>query len=312
MSQPLQTVSVIIPTYNRAGAVCQAIESALGQTVPPAQIIVVDDGSQDGTRERLTPYLDRISYVFQENQGVSAARNRGVREAKSELIAFLDSDDVWHPRKLEVQLHYLQQYPETALIGAVSFVDTAADWPPLPDVARLTGHRVALEDVVVRSPFATSTVVMRKRCMDVVGFFDTRLRNAEDRDMYIRVASRFPLVKLHATLVRGGSQADHLSAASIRTEQFTRKMLLGAFQRVDGLRGRFLLRQKALSQAAFEGSYICLAHGDLPGALRRLLWSFALWPLPHPAGDRKPFRRVKRLARILISMFESPAKRYQA
>jgi glycosyltransferase involved in cell wall biosynthesis len=306
---PLSSVSVVIPTYNRAQVVHQAIDTALAQTLPPAEIIVVDDGSDDDTRERLASYMDRIIYIRQENQGVSAARNTGVRAAKGNLIAFLDSDDVWHPRKLELQLHYLKEYPEVALLGAVSSVDPTMSWPVLPDAAHLPAHAVDLEDVVLRSPFATSTVVMRKHCFDAVGFFDTGFRNAEDRDIYIRVASRFPMVKLHATLVWGGREGEHLSAASARTEQFTRKMLLGAFERVDRLRGRYLLRQKALSHAAFEGSYIYLAHGNRLRALHRILRSFALWPFPYRVGDMRPFRRIKRLLRILVPACTSPGDR---
>jgi glycosyltransferase involved in cell wall biosynthesis len=298
----LPSVSVIIPTYNRAHAVHEAIESALGQTLVPSEVIVVDDGSEDGTRERLAPYMNRIQYIYQENQGVSAARNTGVRAAKGDLIAFLDSDDVWHQRKLELQLQYLQEYPKIALVGAVSFVDPTRNWPLLPDSAHLSAHAVALEDVVLRSPFATSTVVVRKHCFDEVGYFDTGLCNAEDRDIYIRIASRYPMVKLHATLVWGDKEGEHLSAASAQSEQSTRKMLLGAFERLDSLRGRIVLRRRALSYAAFEGSYIYLAQGDRLRALRRVLWSLVLWPFPYSVGEAGPFRRVKRLIRILVSV----------
>src|SRR6266481_2343010 len=84
---PPPVVSVVIPTYNRAHALPAAIESALGQTFAPLEVIVVDDGSEDGTRERLVPYMDRIVYIYQKNQGVSAARNNGIRAAQGELIA---------------------------------------------------------------------------------------------------------------------------------------------------------------------------------------------------------------------------------
>src|SRR5262245_24730960 len=96
-------VSVVIPTFNRAHLITGAIESVLAQTLPPLEIIVVDDGSTDDTPERLAPYLDRIVFLGQENRGVSAARNAGIQAARGNLIAFLDSDDVWHPRKIEIQ-----------------------------------------------------------------------------------------------------------------------------------------------------------------------------------------------------------------
>ena len=94
----------MIPTYNRGHLVGEAVASVLGQTVPPLEVIVVNDGSTDDTRHRLQPYLSHVTYLYQTNQGVSAARNHGIGESRGDFIAFLDSDDVWHPRKLELQL----------------------------------------------------------------------------------------------------------------------------------------------------------------------------------------------------------------
>jgi glycosyltransferase involved in cell wall biosynthesis len=94
-------ITAIVPTYNREATVGRAVDSALAQVYPAAEIIVVDDGSQDGTRDRLRPYHERIRYIHQPNAGVSAARNRGASEARSEWIAFLDSDDCWLPGHLE-------------------------------------------------------------------------------------------------------------------------------------------------------------------------------------------------------------------
>ncbi|MBM2835200.1 MAG: glycosyl transferase [Candidatus Brocadiaceae bacterium] len=95
-------VSVVIPTYNRAPYVIMAIESVLAQSYQDYEIIVVDDGSTDGTRDVLEPYRDRIRYMYQDNKGVSAARNTGIQESRGEWIAFLDSDDEWLPNKLEI------------------------------------------------------------------------------------------------------------------------------------------------------------------------------------------------------------------
>src|SRR6185437_11144924 len=99
---PRARVSVVIPTYNSGPLVTEAVESVLAQTLPAAEVLVVDDGSTDDTPERLAAYGERIRYLPQANQGVAAARNRGIREATGDLIAFLDADDVWHPRKLEI------------------------------------------------------------------------------------------------------------------------------------------------------------------------------------------------------------------
>ena len=103
-------VSVVIPTYERAGKVQKTIDSVLAQTFSDVEVIVVDDGSSDGTGQMVTEkYGERIRYYYQVNQGVSVARNRGVEEARGEWIAFLDSDDLWEPDKLELQLKALEQ-----------------------------------------------------------------------------------------------------------------------------------------------------------------------------------------------------------
>src|SRR4051812_35041738 len=118
----MPTVSVIIPTYNCAALVTVAVDSVLAQTVQASEVIVVDDGSTDDTRERLSSY--RIRYLHQQNQGVAAARNNGLREASGDLIAFLDADDVWYPRKLELQIAAIEANPDIVLLGTSVF-----DWP---------------------------------------------------------------------------------------------------------------------------------------------------------------------------------------
>src|ERR1700751_873927 len=100
----MPTVSVIIPTFNRGKLVVNAIRSVLCQTYRDYEIIVVDDGSTDDTAEALTPYMDRIQYVYQVNQGTSAAKNKGIQLARGRWISVLDSDDLWLPTKLEAQL----------------------------------------------------------------------------------------------------------------------------------------------------------------------------------------------------------------
>ena len=108
-------VSVLIPTYNRAYIVEEAIESVLAQTYRPIEIIVVDDGSKDGTREALERFGDRIRYIYQDNAGLAAARNTGLAAARGEFVAFEDSDDVWVPWKLQAQVALMRHAPEIAL-----------------------------------------------------------------------------------------------------------------------------------------------------------------------------------------------------
>ncbi len=114
----MPTVSVIIPTYNRRAYVQEAIDSVLAQTYTDYEIIVIDDGSTDGTGEALRErYGDKIIYEWQENQGLSAARNRGIESSRGQYIALLDSDDLWMPEKLERQVACLSQHPEVAMVA---------------------------------------------------------------------------------------------------------------------------------------------------------------------------------------------------
>jgi glycosyltransferase involved in cell wall biosynthesis len=115
MSSTAAPVSVVIPTYNRQDLLGRAIESVLKQTVPVSEIIVIDDGSTDATRELARAYRDSIRYVYQENRGTAAARNRGIRESRFQWVAFLDHDDEWLPEQIALQLHALAQGPQAVL-----------------------------------------------------------------------------------------------------------------------------------------------------------------------------------------------------
>jgi len=111
-------VSVIIPTYNRAQYICEAVKSVLRQTFSDFELIVVDDGSVDNTKEILTPYLGIVKYIYQNNSGIAAARNAGIEMSRGEFIAFLDSDDLWVRDKLQLQVHLLRQQSKLAMVYA--------------------------------------------------------------------------------------------------------------------------------------------------------------------------------------------------
>jgi glycosyltransferase involved in cell wall biosynthesis len=118
------TVSVIIPTFNNGTLVPEAVQSVLAQSVPLGELIVVNDASWDDTRQRLLPFAGSIHYVYQRNQGVAAARNHGLEVAHGNHVAFLDADDVWHPRRLAIQFARLKSQPDLGLLGTDHF-----EWP---------------------------------------------------------------------------------------------------------------------------------------------------------------------------------------
>jgi len=187
-----ELVSVVIPAYNQGPFVRDAVLSALEQTYHPREVIVVDDGSTDDTAVQLAPYAERVRIIRQENSGLSAARNTGIRHSSGEWIALLDADDVWHRQKLEVQLAAVRGREDVALVGSsrASSLTNLADSPlPSPKI-----YELIVRDFVLSSRTGPSGALIRRRCLDAVGFFDESLRSVEDRDMWLRLAARFPCV----------------------------------------------------------------------------------------------------------------------
>ncbi|MHB1317413.1 MAG: glycosyltransferase family 2 protein [Anaerolineae bacterium] len=192
-SDDLPLVSVIIPTYNRREYVCEAIDSALAQTYPNVETIVVDDGSTDGTPEVLRTYGDRIIHLYKQNEGTAAAaRNFAIMHARGDYIALLDSDDLWLPDKLERQMAVMLAHAEIGLVsGHVGVMDATGDIAdPGPRHLWQTSDRVQVEDIVLRSPLHASTLVVRRTCINEALPFDPRFRICEDWHLCLHVASQ--------------------------------------------------------------------------------------------------------------------------
>lgn len=189
------TVSVVIPTYNQSQYLGQAIASALNQTRPPLEIIVVDDGSTDDTPAVLAGYGDRIRSVRQANAGVAAARNAGLGLASGDLLALLDSDDIWLPQKLERQVEQFVAHPELGLVHC-GVVNVDGNGHPLAEYLDGMAGWVAPEMLLFRRAVVLgggSATVVSRAVIETVGDFDVNLPPSEDWDFYYRVASRFPI-----------------------------------------------------------------------------------------------------------------------
>lgn len=186
-------VSVVIPTYNRAHLLNRAIQSILNQTCHDFEIIVVDDSSIDNTAEIIRSIGDqRIRYIrHQVNEGVSEARNTGIKAARGKFIGFLDSDDEWLPGKLRKQLDKFGQAPsDTGLVyGSCLFVDEATTKPIRPVMARKKGH--VFRDMLMSDFVLSPTPLVRKECFDKVGLFDRDFQTSEDWDMWLRIAQHY-------------------------------------------------------------------------------------------------------------------------
>jgi GT2 family glycosyltransferase len=197
MPEQSPRVSAIVPAYNSVRYLPEAIDSVLAQTYRDFEIIVVDDGSTDGTQGVLARYGDRIRVVRQSNQGSAAARNAGILAARGEFIAFLDADDLWLPQKLERQMRLFGERPE---IGWVY-----SDYREFDESG--LGTRSFFEREGLRHPPEgwvlpalaegcitwTTTVVMRASCFHEAGLFDPVFPRAQDYDMWLRLAARFPV-----------------------------------------------------------------------------------------------------------------------
>ena len=191
MKEPL--VSVIIPNYNYARFLRQSIDSALAQTYPNLEVIVVDDGSTDDSLAVLATYGSRIRCVTQSNRGVSEARNRGVLESRGGLLAFLDSDDIWLPSKIEKQVRWLLSDPEVGLVHTGCLEVDAAGRVLRKRLDGMEGW-VAESMLRLQRPVILgggSAVLVTKAAFNIVGGFDPLLPPAEDWDFYFRVASNF-------------------------------------------------------------------------------------------------------------------------
>ena len=191
---PVLTVSVVIPSYNSARFVREAVDSALAQTLAPLEVIVVDDGSTDDTAAALEPRSDRIRLIRQENAGVSAARNAGIRSARGTLIAFLDADDVWLPEKLERQTPLHEQDPQIGLTHC-GLVEVDERLEPIRErLDGLSGDQVAetmLYGQGNRLHASGSTMMVTRAAIEAVGGFDLDVPPSEDWELMFRAARSF-------------------------------------------------------------------------------------------------------------------------
>lgn len=220
MGKVTPLISVIIPNHNYGRYLGQAIESVLRQSSPPHEVIVVDDGSTDNSLAVLRGYHDRIRWFQQDRQGVSAARNRGIRESRGRLLAFLDSDDVWHPEKLARQVARFTT-PAIGMVGCgVQRIDPAGRLlgVNLPERVGLRLDDIAL----LRWSPGGSSMVIRRECLERVGLFDPELSTSADVDLARRIACHTEMALVPEPLV---FYRQHRSSMHRSAPVFERDML---------------------------------------------------------------------------------------
>jgi len=205
-------VSVIIPAYNRCQMLKQAVDSVLSQDFTDFELIVSDDGSADNTQEMLRSYGNRIIVIRQENKGVSAARNRGIVSASGDLIAFLDSDDLWLPKKLSEQIEFFNANPDALICQTEEiWIRNGVRVNPKKKHRKLSG--MIFEASLLLCLVSPSAVMMRRSLFDELGLFDETLPACEDYDLWLRIGCRYPIFLIDIPLiVKRGGHADQLSA----------------------------------------------------------------------------------------------------
>ena len=185
----MKKVSVIIPAYNKAALTAEAVRSVLDQTYDDIEIIVVDDGSTDGTVDSLDLFIysDMINYIYQHNRGCCSARNVGIREATGEYIALLDCDDVYYPEKIAKSVEFLKENPDCGFVSTDAYLIDIND----KTISVYSESRQKRERFIFNNTICNSTVVVRKSCFEKVGLFDEEIFIPADWDMWIRLAEQY-------------------------------------------------------------------------------------------------------------------------
>lgn len=203
------TISVVIPVFNRANVIRRALDSVLAQTLPPHEIIVVDDGSTDGTADIVAAHYPSVTLIRQTNQGQPVARNVGIARATGDLIALLDSDDCWLPEKLRLQAEVFTQNPQLGLVATQKYKNLAKK--PVIEKSTPKLHYYRFNAFLKRTWLHPSSVMIPRRVIAETGGFDPALSAAEDWDMWIRIAYRYPVARLELPLTMVYKMEDSIS-----------------------------------------------------------------------------------------------------
>ncbi|MCE4557572.1 glycosyltransferase family 2 protein [Roseateles cellulosilyticus] len=280
MADAAPQISVIVPAYNSARFIDEALASALAQTGPAIEVIVVDDGSRDDTVARVRAFGDRVRLIEQANQGSAVARNRGIEAARADHVAFLDADDYWHPQKLARQWERVQA-------GAPLVYSRFSLWEPdatgaFPDAAPHLAACQARDTAPARSGWLyidllldcevwTSTVLARKDLLQKVGGFDPSLRKGQDYDLWLKLAHEAPWEGVSESLALYRLHTENITR-TVNPTNFEYRILDGAYRRwglqnPDGRRLPEATMRQRLARSARNFADAHLAGGSRETAL---------------------------------------------
>ena len=278
-------VSVIIPVYNGADYLREAIDSVLSQTFDDYELIVVDDGSTDDTPAIAKSYGARLTYIRQENKGVAAALNRGILRARGKYIAWLSHDDVFLPNKLERQVDFMRQFPEFKACYTDSYAidshgtiiqEREEPWYPRQQAVRILFSRMYIRGC---------SMLIERACFDKVGLFNEKLRYTQDAEMWFRMLRHFEVGRVPGKLTKYRTHPDQGSRRNVEAHTAEKQAMYKQVFEDLGVAGVFPeLAESANDPRAMAWAYQWL--GDTT-ALHQGLYSFAdeqyrqsvaLWP----------------------------------
>lgn len=283
--QPL--VSVIIPAYNSEKYIVGAISSILAQTYKNLEIIIVDDGSTDSTARVVKDKINAkryplsAKYIHQKNGGPSAARNRGIRESKGEYIAFLDSDDIWLPEKIERQVNYCIDNSQCGLI--YTGYDTCDENGIIVSkfIKKEVSKKEILKNLYLKNVISTaSTVMVRRECFDRVGYFDEALKVAEDWDMWIRILNLYDFYYINESLARYTIRKESQSYNGQKNLDNDLRFLDKIFSDPK-MRNNALLKRRAYGARYYSAAIAYKENNSISNARGCLLKSFCLYPFDY-------------------------------
>ena len=315
---PPPRISAVIPAYNSAGFIADAIASIRAQTVPVSEIIVVDDGSRDHTAERVRALGEDIHLIEQSNQGPSAARNRGIEAAGGDWIAFLDADDQWLPDRLERQFAVLARHPDVALVAGDMREIDAHDAVICDSVLARHGLREAFDEhpvpraaarLLEKNFIPTGTVLARRDILRALGGFRTDIRYGEDLELWVRIALQHPIVMLPEVMMlrrQHGANATRDEAPMLRDLVRVMQSLRDFEQ--PALEEQGIDIEAGIAHACWVLGYHRLNHDERDEARRAfaasfrsrpslraaVFWLLAALPPPLTEGLRRARRTLKR------------------
>ena len=287
-------ISVIIPTYNCERYIAETIASVLGQTFNDLELIVVDDGSTDRTRDIVASYGPPVRLISQNNSGVCVARNRGIREAAGQYICLMDHDDYWFPDKLALQVEKLEACPEVGVVYS-SFIlwQSSPDGRfPAPATFDLESYAEGIDknysgwiyhQFLLDCWMLTSTAMFRREVFEKCGVFDESLPFSEDWDLWLRISRQFTFAKLHRpnTLYRQHVQQGNRVVREIdyRTLLLSNAVEKWGFCSPDGrcVPRREFFKQLAIYHACFARQHLCA--GNRRAAISSFLKAWRSFPL---------------------------------